>query len=255
MTMDTKDFTNAFLAKLVPGQIATELLDMLPDTITYMKDVKSRFVHVNIAFVKSLQIPKEQVIGKTDLEIFNNELAITYVQDDAKVMTTGTPIVEKPELVTYRPGLVRWYVTSKIPLHDKNGKIVGMAGLTRPSTAHRKHSTYGPMGSVSKAVEYVYDHVHEMLNVDNLARICGLSISSLERHFKKHLGYSPGRFITQVKMSTACEYLGDPSFTIAEVGHKLGYSDAVVFSRVFKREMSISPSQYRKSLKMEDIDE
>jgi len=253
--MDTKEFTNSFLSQLVPGQIATVLLDMLPDTITYMKDIQSRFVHVNVAFVKSLQIPKDQVIGKTDLEIFNNELATTYVRDDAKVMSTGTPMVEKPELVTYRPGLVRWYVTSKIPLHNRNGEIIGMAGLTRPSAVHRQHSTHGPMGSVSKAVEYIYDHVHEMLNVDNLARMCGLSTSSLERHFKKHLGYSPGRFITQVKISTACEYLGDPSFTVAEVGHKLGYSDAVVFSRVFKREMRISPSKYRKSLKMEDDSE
>lgn len=239
-----------FLDQLKPGQVSTMLMDMLPDTITYIKDVNGVYLHVNRAFTETLNMEVSDIAGNTDLDLYGAELAETYMHDDHMVCSTATAILEKAELVTYRPGIVRWYITSKIPLRDRNEKVVGMAGLSRPSTAHRQEALSGPLASVSRAVEFIYSHMSEMIGVEQLAGISGLSVSSLERYFKKHFGSSPGRFVLQVKMSRACELLADPSYSIAAVGEKLGYRDPVVFSRVFKREMRMNPTSYRKSLKL-----
>ncbi|MBM1137307.1 AraC family transcriptional regulator [Verrucomicrobiaceae bacterium 5K15] len=235
-----------FFDQLHPGQISTVLMDLLPDIITYIKDLDGRYVHVNRAFAETLQRGADEIVGKTDAELFVAELATNYIQDDTTVCQSGVPIMEKAELVTHRPGIVRWYITNKIPLHQRDGQVIGMAGLSRPSNAHQRVS--GPIASVSKAVDYIYEHLDESLGVDQLADACGLSISSLERHFKKHFGCTPGRFISQVKISAACRMLADTSYSIASVGEQLGYPDPVVFSRAFKREMKMTPSVYRKSL-------
>jgi len=239
-----QDFWN----RLKPGQITTSLMDMLVDSLVYIKDNEGVYIHVNQAFVDSVLLPKDQILGKTDLDLFGQELANAYMKDDQKVMTTSLKISEKAELVTYRPGIVRWYLTTKIPLFDAEGEVIGMAGLTRPSQAHANKQLTGPMSSISKAVDYIYENQNEALTVSTLASHCGLSISTLERNFKKHFKCSPGKFITQVKMSSACKLLAEPSYAISEICDTLGYSDPVVFNRIFKREMNLTPSAYRKSL-------
>ncbi len=246
--MSNKSDHSSFWDNVQPGQVTTILMDMLTDTLTYVKDTKGRYVHINQAFIKTLGVKKSDIVGKTDIDLFGRELAKHYIADDQSVIISAKPIVEKSELVTYRPGIVKWYLTTKIPLYDMDNKVVGLAGLSRPSSAHQKSELSGPMSSLSKAVEYIYENKHQMISVDIVAAASGLSISTLERGFKKHFNSSPGKFITQVKVSTACELLAEPSYSIAEVCDALGYSDPVVFTRIFKREMKITPSAYRKNL-------
>jgi AraC-like DNA-binding protein len=237
------------LSKILPGQITIGLMDMIPDVISCIKNLDGVYLHVNRAFANTLHTTAGKIIGKTDHELFKPELARIYVQDDLEIFKTGKSLIEKTELVTYRPGIVRWFVTSKIPLKDAEGKIHGMAGISRPSQLHTVPQSLSPIHSISKAIHYLYANSTKMTSVDEMARISGLSISSLERHFKKHFNTSPGRFVSQVKMSKACELLADLSLTIAEISDQLGYTDPVVFSRSFKREMRVNPSAYRKSLR------
>ena len=226
------------------------LLDMLPDTIACIKDASGVYRYVNRAFAATLQKDTEEIIGQTDASLFSPELARIYTEDDKRLMQTAQPIHEKAELVTHRPGLVRWYITNKVPLKNKSGVVVGLAGLSRPSNSSKIGSIHGPMASISKAVDFVYENVDQPISVVELSTACGSSISSLERHFKKHFGCTPGRFIVQVKVSTACEKLADPSYSIYEIASQTGYQDPAIFSRVFKREMRMSPSAYRNSIKL-----
>jgi AraC-like DNA-binding protein len=239
----------SFLSKILPGQVTVGLMDMLPDVISCIKDLEGVYLHVNRAFANTLHTTPDQIIGKIDRELFGPELANIYVQDDRELFRTGKSLIEKTELVTYRPGIVRWFITSKIPLKDAEGTIHGMAGLSRPSQIHTTPQSLSPIHSISKAIDYLYGNSSKNVSVDEMARICGLSISSLERHFKKHFNTSPGRFVSQVKMSTACELLADAALSIAEISDQLGYTDPVVFSRGFKREMRVTPTAYRKSLR------
>ncbi|MEM9158210.1 MAG: AraC family transcriptional regulator [Verrucomicrobiota bacterium] len=237
-----------FLEQINSSQATRLILDLLPDTIASLKDRQGVYHFVNKAFVATLQKPANEIIGKTDSELFAPELAKIYIEDDRKLLSSGVPIQEKTELVTYRPGIVRWYITNKIPLKNKEGEIIGLAVLARPSHSNKTASTQGPMGSLSKAIDYVYQEIGEPLSVQKLSEICSTSISSLERYFKNHFGCTPGRFITQAKISTACELLANPSYTIYQIGTQTGYPDPAIFSRVFKREMRMSPTAYRKSI-------
>jgi len=239
---------NTFWSDLQPGQITTNLMDLLSDTLVYVKDRQGAYIHVNRVFRETLNLTDEEIIGKTDQNLFGTELASHYTQDDESVMSLQNQITEKAELVTYRPGIVKWYLTTKIPLYNRDNEVVGLAGITRPSKAHQKSMLTGPMAYLGKAVEFIYDHKNEMITVDMISAASGISISTLERCFKKHFSCSPGKFVTQVKISAACELLAEPSYSINEVGDLLGYSDPVVFTRIFKREMKITPSGYRKSL-------
>lgn len=243
-TIDNSDFWDL----LQPGQITIELMDMLSDTLVFIKNTEGAYLFINKAFRKTLLLKSNKIIGKLDSSLFGSELASHYMIDDQNVIKKGQRIIEKAELVTHRPGLVKWYLTTKIPLYNKQKDIIGIAGISRPSEAHKHAELTGPMSSLGKAVEYIYEHKHEVITVDMISSISGFSISTLERNFKKYFSCSPAKFVTQVKVSRACELLAEPSYSINEIGDLLGYSDPVVFTRIFKREMKHTPSVYRKSL-------
>ena len=246
--MTTNFSPDAFWEDLKPGQITTKLMDMITDTLVYVKNLQGQYVYVNKAFTKTLQMNSVNIIGKKDADLFGSELATSYTADDEKVMIQEIELIGKVELVTHRPGIVKWYITSKVILYDRNQKVIGLAGITRPSLAHQHSSHSGPMSSLNRAVDYIYQNTERAISVDMIADACSLSISTLERNFKKYINCSPGKFVTQVKISRACELLAEPSYSINEVGYSLAYSEPAVFTRVFKREMNITPSAYRKSL-------
>ncbi len=239
---------SSFFDDLVPGQVSCFLMDTLPDIIMFVKNRSGVYQHVNRAFTETLQRDYVDIVGKTDRDIYTPEYASVYISDDKSVCDFNKPIMEKAELVTYRPGVVRWYITNKIPLYNVTGKVVGIAGVSRLSTTHT-HLTNSSMGSVSMVVQHIYDHTDQLLSVEQLSSLCGISVSSLQRHSRKFFQCSIGALITQIKISTACKLLADYTLSVANVGEKIGYPDPVVFSRFFKRNMRMSPFIYRKSLK------
>ena len=239
--------SDSFFQHIPSGQITRQLLDTLPDTIAYVKDLTGVYQHVNRAFAATLERPPGEIIGRLDADLFRPELVKLYLADDARVLA-GETISEKAELVTHRPGFVRWYITNKIPLRNGSGDVIGLAGLSRPSKSHLSGSTGLPATAMERAITHVHTHMEEQIDLEQLARVSGVSVSSLERQFKSALQTSPGKFVQEVKVSRACELLADSSLTVYQVGQKVGYPEPVVFCRAFKRHMGITPKNYRNSL-------
>ncbi|MEI7980594.1 MAG: PAS domain-containing sensor histidine kinase [Bacteroidota bacterium] len=114
------------------------LIDNLPDTL-YIKDAQGRKIIANPADVDVMGYHSEaEVIGKTDLEIFNNETGQRGYADDQTVLQSGQPILEREEDFFDASGKQRWLLTSKIPLYDEPGKIIGLVGIGRDITARRQ---------------------------------------------------------------------------------------------------------------------
>lgn len=106
------------------------LIDNVPLNI-YFKDQESRFTLVNQSIVKWLGKEKpEDLLGKTDHDFFEAEHADQARRDELKIMETGEPIVGYLELETTTEGEDVWVLTTKMPLRDRNGEIIGTFGVS-----------------------------------------------------------------------------------------------------------------------------
>lgn len=114
------------------------LLNNLPDRI-YFKDARSRFIRISKAVWEQFKIasPKE-AIGKTDFDFFAPEHAAIAIKDEQEIMRTGQPILGKVEKEILPDGTVTWAFTSKFPLKDKRGRIVGNFGISRDITERKR---------------------------------------------------------------------------------------------------------------------
>jgi len=110
------------------------LMDNIPDHI-YFKDNKSRFIRVNraTANIFGLSDPS-QAEGKTDYDFFTEEHAEPAFKDELEVMRTGKLLINKEEKETFPGGVYKWASTTKVPLKDEEGKIIGTIGISRDIT-------------------------------------------------------------------------------------------------------------------------
>jgi PAS domain S-box-containing protein len=114
------------------------LLDYLPDNI-YYKDAQSRFIRVNRSLVQRFgKSDAAEVVGKTDFDFFEPAHAQPALDDEQKVMLTGQPLLGIEEKETWRDGRERWVLTTKMPLHDPEGRIVGTFGISRDITERKQ---------------------------------------------------------------------------------------------------------------------
>jgi len=114
------------------------LVNHLPDAI-YVKDLATRKTLANPADVRNTGAASEaDVLGKTDFELFPRELAEAYYADDLYVLQTGQPILNREERITRPDGVLGWQATSKVPLRDEEGRVIGLIGIGHDITAHKQ---------------------------------------------------------------------------------------------------------------------
>ena len=114
------------------------LIDNLPATI-YVKDAECRKIIANRADMEVIGAKtEEEVLGKTDMEIFSNDIGVRGYADDKRLIETGIPVLNQEEFFYDTNGIQHWLLTSKIPLTDENGKITGLVGIGHHITEQRK---------------------------------------------------------------------------------------------------------------------
>jgi len=118
------------------------MLKMVMDTIpvrVFWKDREHRFVGCNPPFAADAGLSSpEEIIGKTDFDMPWSEQAACYVADDRVVMETGQPKVDYEEPQTTPSGETIWLRTSKIPLKDPSGEVVGVMGTYEDITERKR---------------------------------------------------------------------------------------------------------------------
>jgi two-component system, sensor histidine kinase and response regulator len=114
------------------------VIDNIPDGI-YVKDLNCRKTLSNLADEQTMGVQSEaDVLGKDDYEFFPRELAEVFIADDRSVLQTGQPIVNQEEYIIDKEGKKHFLLTTKIPFRNEQGQIIGLIGISRNITEHRK---------------------------------------------------------------------------------------------------------------------
>ncbi|MCZ7543964.1 MAG: PAS domain S-box protein [Anaerolineae bacterium] len=114
------------------------LIDNLPDDI-FVKDQEGRFLVANNTLARRLgQAEADALIGKTDYDFYPRERADAFQADEQKLLQSGEAIVNKEIAATAPDGSTIWHATTKVPLRDARGDIVGLVGITRDITDQKQ---------------------------------------------------------------------------------------------------------------------
>lgn len=235
---------DAFFERLSPpGQVA-ELFNLLPGVSFFVKDRKGRFMSLNRRGCDYCGIASEdEAIGKTDHDFFPTQRADEYRADDLTVLESGEPIINRIESAPEAAGSPRLVMTSKIPLHDHRGRVIGIAGFSRQIEHIRESS--GTADAFANVVEYLHRNCGEPLTTPELAAMANLSVPQFERRFRRVFATSPRQYLTRVRIEMAAKLLTETTQTISEIAQTCGFYDHAHLSRSFRKIMNASPSEYR----------
>ena len=114
------------------------LMDSVPDSI-YFKDRQSKFTRINRYAAAHYGIVNPALaVGRTDFDFFTEEHAGQALRDEQQIIRTGQPLVSIEEKETLPDGKLRWVSTTKLPLRDREGDIVGILGLSHDITQRKQ---------------------------------------------------------------------------------------------------------------------
>ena len=103
-----------------------------------------------------------------------------------------------------------------------------------------------PREEIQSAVQYFNQNYQSEISIKDYSKSCGMSVAWFIRSFKEHMGVTPQKYITGIRISKAKDLLQIPSLNISEVASLTGYQNPLYFSRIFKQSTGLSPLEYKK---------
>jgi PAS domain S-box-containing protein len=110
------------------------LVHNAPDPI-YVKDIEGRFVICNMAVARQIGVASpDELVGKTDFDFHTQEMALRYYADERILLQSGRPLLNHKERILDGAGNPIWVLTTKVPLQDIQGQIIGLVGMSHDIT-------------------------------------------------------------------------------------------------------------------------
>jgi AraC-like DNA-binding protein len=221
-----------------------ELFDLIPNVVFFVKDIESRYRMVNTTLVERCGLgAKTELLGRTASDVFPSPLGDRYLEQDRSVVRSATPIGQKLELHLYPNRLEGWCLTDKLPLIGGDGRVVGVAGISRDLQTPTPHGE--GYERLARAMELIQSDPSNPLTVAEIARRVGFSTYQLNRRLKNLLGITARQLLTKTRIDIASELLRRTSMAIGDVAQQSGYCDQSAFTRQFRRTTGLTPRQYR----------
>lgn len=221
-----------------------ELFDHLPDIVFFIKNTKGQYLVVNNTLVQRCGAhAKSELLGRLPGEVLRPPLAQSFEDQDRKVLATGQPLVGQLELHFYATRDVGWCLTSKLPLRNQQGEVVGLVGVSQDlrlpdlSTDEYQH--------VIAAINFAEANLHDPPSVAELAGIAEMSPYQLDRRMRRVFGLTTGQWLLKLRIDLAQRRLRTSDESISRIAMEAGYSDQSAFTRQFRRATGMSPRDYR----------
>lgn len=222
----------------------------LTDNPFFVKDRDLRYVAANDAMLRLCGVAsRKDLIGHTASQVYPPEYADHCERDDREILA-GRPIVDRLEMVVASKRAPSWLLFSQLPIRDRDGKITGIAGISRRIDL-RRHDNAG-YARIAAAIQHIQKHFDKPLNLERLCAVAGLSASQLERSFRSLLRASPRQYQQRVRMERARKLLAEGQ-SVARVAHSCGFSEHSAFSRRFKAIAGVTPMQYQAHARDQDL--
>ena len=225
--------------------VMEQLFDHIPDTVFFLKDSAGRYLAVNQSLVERCGLrEKRELIGRHVRDVFPRDLAARFAAQDETVLRTGRPIFDRLELHWYARRQAGWCLTTKLPLREVSGEIIGLAGISRDLRAPGDRESIP--ASLASTLEFLEAHFDENISPASLARRAGLSPIRFARIIKRIFRLTPSQLITQTRLAAASRLLLETERPVAEIAHSCGFYDHSAFSRAFRSATGATPMEFRK---------
>lgn len=236
---------DTFLAEVSLDASLLGLLENLSGSLCFVKDRAGRIIYNTARWAHRHGFEDvSELMGKTDEQLTPGEMARSYTSDDEEIYRTGQPLVGKVELCVDELGLPGWHRTTKFPLRNREGKIVGIFGFSREDvTQSRLHSS---SSGLAPALELLRSDLRAYPPAEKLAELCHLSVRQMQRRFTVSLGVSPREYWMKSRIRMACESIRTGEEKLASLAERLGFCDQSSFTAQFRRHTGVTPREYRK---------
>lgn len=238
-------FQTEFFQRNPALQPILALLESIPGAFFFVKDRESRYVKANPGTLSTYDLQREEdLVGRRAHDFFPPIFADAYETEDRQVFESGIPIRHRIWLVPHIRGTPRWFVSSKAPLIDISGNIMGLVGLMHPIATPEAQRTH--FGELQRVITHLETRFGDPISAVQLAREAGLSVPQFNRRFRQLLRLSPMQYVESLRVQEAQRRLATTDESLVEIALVTGFCDQSHFTKRFRRAVGMTPLAYRK---------
>jgi AraC-like DNA-binding protein len=235
---------NKRISEIHPDHQFHILFDHLDDVSFFAKDSDGKLFAASPTLLKRYNLQEESdIIGRTDYDFVSPGIAEKYRKDDLEVMHTREPMLHIIELALNAVGVPDWCSTNKFPIVSVNGEVIGVMGTIKSYRFGKLRSSLRPQ--FQQVIDHISEQYSSNISIKELAKSLNISVRSFERMFKDMFSMTPQQFIIKTRIFKACDSLRE-GINVAETALNCGFYDQSSFTKLFKKQMGLTPLQYIK---------
>ncbi|MFD2114624.1 response regulator [Paenibacillus yanchengensis] len=210
----------------------------------------------------AIEIIGEASNGKQAIEIISKQPPHLLITDIRMPMMDGLELIRKihsdfPSIAViitsgyadfeYAREAMRFQVNHYILKPIKNKELIDALQTVKNNKQNEiVHTTLSVESTVEQVKQYLKNNFKQDLNMEQIAAKFNFSSAYLSKIFLKHTGEAPSRYVMKLRINQAKSLLqNQPHLPIKEVGDHVGYADPYYFSRIFKQNVGMTPSEFR----------
>jgi AraC-like DNA-binding protein len=230
----------------VDASLLEKLFDQAPDVAFFIKDAAGRYLAVNDSLVERHGLRhKSQVIGRRPPDICPGDFGRIPSVQDAAVLRTGRPMLDHLEMHWYAPHKPGWCLTTKLPMRDAGGRIIGLIGISRDVRAPIE--TRDIPVEFAAALDFFENNLSASTTPSALAEHARMALPRFARLMKRFFGLTPSQFIAKTRIANASRLLRETDQTVADIALACGYYDHSAFTRTFRAMTGVTPTRFREN--------